>query len=68
MLCAVDLTLQAACHQQSNAKMATHLEACTKEEQRSVFIFLGNKGMKPIKIHRYIELQYGNMFITAVGV
>ena len=39
--------------------MAAPLATCTKEEQRSVICFLRSEGMKPIEIHRRMEVQYG---------
>jgi hypothetical protein len=44
--------------------MAAPLEACTKEEQRSVICFLVRKGVKPIEIHHRMELQYGNVRLS----
>jgi len=40
--------------------MAAPLAKCTKEEQRSVFLFLSSEGVKPIKIHRPIRVQCGD--------
>jgi len=38
--------------------MAGPLATCTKEEQRSVIRFLRSEGVKPIEIHRRMEVQY----------
>ena len=43
----------------SSVKMAAPLATCTKEEQRSVIRFLSSEGVKPIEIHRRMEVQYG---------
>jgi len=40
--------------------MAAPLATCTKEEQRSVIRFLSTEGVKPIEIHRRMNVQYGD--------
>ena len=42
--------------------MVAPLATCTKEEQRSVICFLRSEGVKPIDIHRRMEVQYGDTF------
>jgi hypothetical protein len=44
--------------------MAAPIEACTKEEQRSVICFLVSEGVKPIKIHRHMVLQYSKACLS----
>ena len=44
--------------------MAAPLATFTKEEQRSVIRFLRSKGVKPIEIHRRIEVQYGDACLS----
>jgi hypothetical protein len=44
--------------------MAAPLEASTKEEQRSVIRFWVSKCVKPIEIHRCMDLQYGNACLS----
>jgi hypothetical protein len=39
--------------------MATPLENCTREEQRSAIRFLWSEGVKPSEIHRRMIQQYG---------
>jgi len=47
-------------------KMAAPLATCTKEEQRSTssFRFLRSEGVKPIEIHRRMEVQYGDACLS----
>jgi len=40
--------------------MAAQLATCTKEEQLSAIPFLRSEGVKPIEIHRRMEVQYGD--------
>jgi len=44
--------------------MAAPLATCTKEEQRSVMSFLSTEGVKPIEIHRRMEVQYGDACLS----
>jgi len=44
--------------------MADPLAICTKEEQRSVTHFLSSQGVKPIKIHRRMKVQYGDACLS----
>ena len=44
----------------SSVKMAGPLSTCTKEEQLSVTCFLSSEGVKPIKIHRRMDVQHGD--------
>jgi len=44
--------------------MAAPLATCTKEEQRSVIRFLRREGVKPIEIHRRMEVQYGDACLS----
>ena len=44
--------------------MAAPLEACTREEQRSVIRFLGSEGVNPIEIHRRMKMQYGDACLS----
>jgi transposase len=44
--------------------MAAPLKAYTKKEQRSVIRILVSDGVKPIEIHRRMELQYGNACLS----
>jgi len=48
----------------SSVKMAAPLVTCTKEEQRSVICFLSSEGVKPIKIHRRMKVQYGDACLS----
>ena len=41
-------------------KMVAPLATCTKEEQRFDIRFLSSEGVKPIKIHRRMKVQYGD--------
>jgi hypothetical protein len=43
-----------------SVKMAAPLATCTKEGQRSVIRFLRSEEVKPIEIHRRMEVQYGD--------
>lgn len=52
------------CRHSDSLKMATPLEHCTREEQRSVIRFLHSEGVKPIDIHRRMKLQYGNSCLS----
>jgi len=38
--------------------VAAPLATCTTEEQRSVIRFLSSEGVKPIRIHRRMKVQY----------
>jgi len=40
--------------------MAAPLATCTKDEQRSVIRFLRSEWVKPIEIHRRMEVQYSD--------
>ena len=44
--------------------MAAPLEKCTKKEQFSVTCFLNSEGVKPIEIHRRMEVQYGDACLS----
>ena len=44
--------------------MAAPLATCTKEEQRSVIRFLSSDGVKPIEIHRWMRVQYGDACLS----
>ena len=44
--------------------MAAPLAACTKEEQRSVLRFFYSEGVKPIEIHRRMNVQYGDACLS----
>jgi len=44
--------------------MVAPLATCTKEEQRSVIRFLSSEGVKPIEIHRRMEVQYGDACLS----
>jgi hypothetical protein len=48
----------------SSVKMATPLETCTKEEQRSVIRFLTSEGVKPIEIHCRMKAKYGDACLS----
>jgi len=37
---------------------------CTKEEERSVIHSLSNEGVKPIEIHRRMNVQYGDACLS----
>jgi len=44
--------------------MAAKLATCTKEEQPSVIHFLSSEGVKPIKIHQQMKVQYGDACLS----
>ena len=44
--------------------MAALLATCTKEEQRSVIRFLRSEAVKPIEIHRQMEVQYDDACLS----
>jgi len=44
--------------------MAAPLATCTVEEQRPVVRFLRGEGVKPIEIHRRMEVQYGDACLS----
>ena len=44
--------------------MAALLSTYTKEEQHSVIRFLRSEGVKPIDIHRRMEVQYGDACLS----
>jgi hypothetical protein len=44
--------------------MAAPLATCTKEEQRSVIGFLSSEGVKPIEIHRRMNVQYDDACLS----
>ena len=44
--------------------MPALLATCTKEEQHSVIHFLCSEGMKLIKIHRKMKVQYGGAWLS----
>ena len=48
----------------NSVKMATALATCTKNEQHSVIRFLLSEGVKPIEIHRRMEVQYGDACLS----
>jgi len=48
----------------NSVKMEAPLATCTKEGQRSVIRFLRSEGVKPIEIHRWIEVQYGDACLS----
>ena len=48
--------------------MAVPLQQCTKQEQRSVVRFLFSKGLKPIEIHHWMRIQYGDRFMSHTEV
>jgi len=48
----------------NSVKMAAPLATCTKEEQCSVIRFLRSEGVKPIKIHQQMEVQYGDIYLS----
>ena len=45
-------------------KLAAPLATCTKEEQHSVIRFLSSEGLKPIKIHGQMKVQYGDAHLS----
>jgi hypothetical protein len=44
--------------------MAAPLATRTKKEQRFVIRFLSSEGVKPIEIHRRMEVQYGDACLS----
>ena len=44
----------------SSVNMASPLATCAKEEQRSVIRILNSEGVKSIKIHRRMKVQYSD--------
>jgi hypothetical protein len=44
--------------------MAALLGTCTNEEQRFVICFLSSEGVKPIKIHQQMNVQYGDAYLS----
>jgi len=48
--------------------MAAPLATCTTEEQRSVIYFLSSEGVKPIEIHRRMEVRYGDACLSVQEV
>ena len=44
--------------------MVAPLEACTREEQRSVICFLGSEGVNPNEIHGRMKMQYGDACLS----
>ena len=44
--------------------MAAPFVTSIKEEQRSVIRFLRSEGVKPIEIHRQMEVQYGDACLS----
>ena len=44
--------------------MAALLEACTREEQRSVICFLGSEGVNPSELHRRMKMQSGDSCLS----
>jgi hypothetical protein len=48
----------------SGVKMAAQLATCTNEEQPSVIHFLSSEGVKPIEIHRRMEVPYGDACLS----
>jgi len=44
--------------------MAAPLATCTKKEQRSVIRFLSSEAVKPIEIHRRMNVQYGDACLS----
>jgi len=49
---------------QQQRKMAAPLSTCTREEQRSIIRFLSSEGVKPTEIHRRMEVQYGDAYLS----
>ena len=45
-------------------KMAAPLQICTREEERSVILFLRSEGVKPIEIYRRMKVQYGDACLS----
>ena len=48
----------------SSVKMAAPLATCTKKEQRLSSAFLSSEGVKPIEIHRRMNVQYGDVCLS----
>jgi hypothetical protein len=48
----------------SSVKVAAPLATCTKDEQRSFILCLRGEGVKPIEIHRRMEVQYGDACLS----
>ena len=48
----------------SGVNMAAPLATCTKEEPHSVICSLSSEGVKPIEIHRRMEVQYGDACLS----
>ena len=48
----------------SSVKMAAPHATCTKEEQRLSSVFLSSEGVKPIEIHRRMNVQYGDACLS----
>jgi hypothetical protein len=44
--------------------MVAPLATCTKEGQCSVIRFLRGEGVRPIEIHRRMEVQYGDVCLS----
>ena len=44
--------------------MAAPLEACTREEQRSVIRFLGSEGVNLSEVHRRMKMHYGDVCLS----
>jgi len=44
--------------------MVAPLPTCTKEQQHYVICFLWSEGVKPIEIHRRMEVQYGDACLS----
>jgi len=44
--------------------MASPLATCAKEKQRSVIRILSSEGVKPIKIHRRMKVQYSDACLS----
>ena len=40
------------------------LATCTKEEQRSIILFLSSEGVKRIEIHRQMKVHYGDACLS----
>jgi len=47
-----------------SVKMAAPLASCTKKEQCSVIRFLWSEGVKPIKIHQRMKVQYSDACLS----
>ena len=44
--------------------MAAPLEACIREDQRSVIHLLGSDGVNPSEIHRRMKMQYADACLS----